>query len=114
MSKQFDVGEDTLKMILEALQQNLQYDLRAQHDAPLFKVGLTKVENVKVGDVLSGRVNNVTHFGAFVDIGLGINGLIHTTKMKGNSVELGNRLEVKVVSIELQRKRIGLEIVSVL
>ena len=114
MSKQLEVGEDTLKMILEALQQDLQYDLRAQHAAPLFKVGLTKVENVKVGDVLSGRVNNVTHFGAFVDIGLGINGLIHTTKMKGNSVELGNRLEVKVVSIELQRKRIGLEIVSVL
>ena len=83
LSRQLEVGPDTLRMILEALQQNLHHDLRAQYDAPLFKVGLTKAENVKVGDVLSGRVNNVTHFGAFVDIGLGINGLIHTTKMKG-------------------------------
>ena len=76
-------GLPTLNMILEALQQNLHHDLRAEYDAPLFKVGLTKVENLRVGDVLSGRVNNVTHFGAFVDIGLGVNGLIHTTKMRG-------------------------------
>ena len=49
----------------------------------MFKSGLTKAENVKVGDILTGRVNNVTHFGAFVDIGIGINGLIHVTKMRG-------------------------------
>ena len=58
---------------------------RAEFSAPLFKSGLTKAENVKVGDILTGRVNNVTHFGAFVDIGIGINGLIHVTKMRGGS-----------------------------
>ena len=77
-------GAPTLKMILEVLQQNLQHDLRAEYAAPLFKEGLTKAEDIKVNDILSGRVNNVTHFGAFVDIGLGINGLIHTTKMRGD------------------------------
>ena len=52
----------------------------------MFKSGLTKAENVKVGDILTGRVNNVTHFGAFVDIGIGINGLIHVTKMRGEKL----------------------------
>ena len=52
----------------------------------MFKSGLTKAENVKVGDILTGRVNNVTHFGAFVDIGIGINGLIHVTKMRGEEL----------------------------
>ena len=41
-------GLPTLNMILEALQQNLHHDLRAEYDAPLFKVGLTKVENLRV------------------------------------------------------------------
>ena len=70
-------------MILEALQQTLGYDYRAEFSAPLFKSGLTRAENVKTGDILTGRVNNVTHFGAFVDIGIGINGLVHVSKFRG-------------------------------
>ena len=62
------------------------YLFRAEFSAPLFKSGLTKAENVKLGDILSGRVNNVTHFGAFVDIGIGINGLVHSSKMKGKNI----------------------------
>ena len=92
LAGQLGCGEPTLVMILEALQQNLQHDLRAEYAAPLFKVGQTKVEDVRVGDVLSGRVSNVTQFGAFVDIGLGINGLVHTSKMKGNSGRVKNDL----------------------
>ena len=85
LAGQLGCGEPTLTMILEALQQkNFQKDLRSEYAAPLFKVGQTKVEDVKVGDVLSARVSNVTQFGAFVDIGLGINGLVHNTKMRGN------------------------------
>ena len=84
LARQFGCGETTARMTVESLQQEkFQDDLRSKHAAPLFKVGQTKVEEVKVGDVLSGRVSNVTQFGAFVDIGLGINGLVHNSKMRG-------------------------------
>jgi len=114
LSSSLKIGLPTLQMILEALQQNFEYDFRAEFSAPLFKSGLTKAENVKLGDILSGRVNNVTHFGAFVDIGIGINGLVHSSKMKGHKIELGNRIEAKIVSLEINRKRIGLELIKVL
>jgi len=114
LSSSMTIGLPTLQMILDALQQSFEYDFRAEFSAPLFKSGLTKAENVKVGDILSGRVNNVTHFGAFVDIGIGINGLVHTSKMKGFKIELGNRIEAKIVSLEISRKRIGLELIKVM
>ena len=124
LSAKLGAGVETVKMINEALQQNLEYDYRAEFTAPLFKSGLSKVEDLKVGDILTGRVSNVTHLGAFVDIGVGINGLIHTSKMRGrfgkkkllfdefssagHKLELGNRVEVTIQSLELERKRIGL------
>ena len=83
LAARLGVGPPTLAMILEALQQTLGYDYRAEFSAPLFKSGLTRAENVKTGDILTGRVNNVTHFGAFVDIGIGINGLVHVSKFRG-------------------------------
>ena len=58
----------------------------------MFKSGLTKAENLKIGDILSGRVNHVTQFGAFVDIGIGIDGLVHSSKMKGLNTNM-NRVE---------------------
>jgi len=111
---QLSIGLPTLQMLLEALQQGAGYDYRAEFSAPLFKSGLTKMEDVKTGEVLTGRVTNVTHFGAFVDIGLGTNGLVHSSKMRGNKMELGQRLEVKVLNIEMAKKRIGLEVVRIL
>ena len=113
LSTKLGVGVMTLKMILEALQQQLEYDCRAEFTGPLFKSGLTRAEDVKVGDTLTGRVNNVTHFGAFVDIGVGVNGLVHVTKMRGHKLELGNRVEVKIESVELERKRIGLTVIKI-
>lgn len=53
-------------------------------------------------------MRNVTHFGAFVDVGLGNDGLVHVTKMAGVRLELGNIVEVSVISIEKERGRIGL------
>eukprot|EP00092_Neocalanus_flemingeri_P032376 GFUD01035199.1.p1 GENE.GFUD01035199.1~~GFUD01035199.1.p1 ORF type:complete len:863 (-),score=296.98 GFUD01035199.1:64-2652(-) len=114
LCSQLSVGQPTLQMLLEALQQSVGYDYRAEFSAPLFKSGLTKIEDVKIGEVLTGRVTNVTHFGAFVDIGLGTNGLVHCSKMRGNKLELGQRLEVKVLNIEQAKKRIGLEVVRIL
>jgi transcriptional accessory protein Tex/SPT6 len=56
----------------------------------------------------------VTHFGAFIDIGVGTNGLVHTSAMNGIRLALGNRVSVKVKSVDVGRRRIGLELLSVL
>lgn len=61
--------------------------------------------------IFAGRVTNVTHFGAFVDIGVGQNGLIHIGAMKGLNIQLGDRVEVKVLNIDMAKGRIGLEAV---
>jgi len=114
LAARLSVGAPTLQMILEALQQNLEYDFRAEFSTPLFKKGFTGSENVRVGEILTGRVNNATTFGAFVDIGIGIKGLVHVSKMRGNKVELVNRVEVRMNSVELERNKIGLDLVKVI
>lgn len=109
-----DIGKPTLEMIFAALQKDPEYDYRAEFEAPLFRSGMTRMEDVKPGSILTGKVTNVTHFGAFVDVGLGRAGLIHSSKMKGNKLELGQRLEVKVLQVDIDRGRIGLELIRIL
>lgn len=60
------------------------------------------------------KVRNVTAFGAFVDIGVKHNGLIHNTKMRGKKLAVGNVVKVNILSIERDRDRIGLQLVQVL
>ena len=55
---------------------------------------------------------NVTGFGAFVDIGVEKSGLIHTSKMHGQTLNVGERVTVKVNSVELDKKRIQLELMN--
>ena len=81
---------------------------------PLFKQDIISVSDLKPGSDLTGRVLNVTHFGAFVDIGVKINGLIHNSKMgRHGKLAVGDRVEVKVESVDLDRQRIGLILQSV-
>ena len=81
---------------------------------------MSSIDNLSVSNILTGKVTNVTHFGAFVDVGVGQNGLIHTSKMKpvnmnGKSVlELGDKVEVKVINLEKSKNRIGLELLKIL
>lgn len=76
--------------------------------------GVTSLEDLRVGTVVSGRVQNVTHFGAFVDIGVGRDGLIPMSKTKGMTPQFGDRVEVRVVQLEVERKRITLELLRML
>lgn len=64
--------------------------------------------------IVSGRVQNVTHFGTFVDIGVGTNGLIHTNRLGSIHPQFGDRVEVKILNVEIARKRIGLELVRLI
>ena len=71
LAEEVEVGEPTLLLMLEALQQARDHDLRQESAAPLFRSGMVRLEDVREGEQLTGRVANVTHFGAFVDVGLG-------------------------------------------
>ena len=76
------------------------------------------MEDLKRGTVLTGKVVNSTHFGAFVDIGVGQDALIHVSQMPRHllhgksSLELGDKVEVEVTNIEIHRKRIGLRLLK--
>lgn len=59
-------------------------------------------------------VSNVTNFGAFVDIGVDKNGLIHVSRMKNTNLQVGDRVSVEIINVELDRGRIGLQLLNVL
>ncbi|KAK9876926.1 hypothetical protein WA026_015960 [Henosepilachna vigintioctopunctata] len=113
LSRKYDTNKDSVKLILDTLGKSLNYDLRLEYNiTPLFKKGIKSIEDLKIGNVLSGRISNVTSFGCFVDIGVHFNGLIHLSKLKGKQLQIGDRVEVEVLSIELDRKRISLKYVG--
>lgn len=109
-----DVGEFTLNDILSELAKPGR-DPRAHFEPPRFDDSINKPEDLKVGMVLEGVVTNVTAFGAFVDVGVHQDGLVHVSRLANHFVKdpssvvaVGDRLRVKVLEIDLPRRRIGL------
>jgi len=96
-------------------------DVVVDYRKPLFRHGITSLSNTRVGDYLTGSVTNVTHFGAFVDVGVGHDGLIHSSAISTQllppsrqSLEIGDHVEVRVTSIDVSRHRIGLSLVRLI
>lgn len=109
-----DVGEPTLKDIVAELVKPGR-DPRAVFEPPKFRDDVTKIEDVKEGMKLEGVVTNVTAFGAFVDIGVHQDGLIHLSELSDNYVtdpasvvKAGDRLQVTVIGVDRARGRISL------
>ena len=109
-----EVGEPTLKDIVSELAKPGR-DPRAVFEPPKFRDDVTKIEDVREGMKLEGVVTNVTAFGAFVDIGVHQDGLIHLSELSDNFVtdpasvvKAGDRLKVTVISVDLARQRISL------
>ncbi len=109
-----DVGEPTLKDIISELVKPGR-DPRKTFEPPSFREDVTKIEDVKEGMKLEGVVTNVTAFGAFVDIGVHQDGLIHLSELSDNYVsdpasvvKAGDRLQVTVIGVDLARGRISL------
>ena len=109
-----DVGEPTLKDIVSELVKPGR-DPRKTFEPPSFREDVTKIEDVKEGMKLEGVVTNVTAFGAFVDIGVHQDGLIHLSELSDNYVsdpasvvKAGDRLQVTVIGVDLARGRISL------
>lgn len=87
-------------------------DPRSEASSFSFAEDIRDISDLKTGMELPGIVTNITNFGAFVDLGIHENGLIHISKMKGKSLALHQKVKVRVESVELERKRIGLGLVS--
>jgi uncharacterized protein len=114
-----DLGELTLQDILAELEKPSR-DPRGDFSAPALRDDLKTLEDVKEGMVLQGVVTNVTAFGAFVDVGVHQDGLVHVSQLStrfvkdpAEVVKVGDRLTVKVLSVDLARKRLGLSVRAV-
>jgi uncharacterized protein len=110
------VGLPTLRDILEELKKPGR-DPRRQFETVSFRDDVREIGDLKEGMILSGTVTNVAAFGAFVDIGVHQDGLVHVShlarrfvKDPGEVVRVGDIVKVKVLSVDAARKRIGLSI----
>uniref|UniRef100_A0A1A9VVW6 S1 motif domain-containing protein n=1 Tax=Glossina austeni TaxID=7395 RepID=A0A1A9VVW6_GLOAU len=111
LAENFNIPKERLEIVFQALQRELFKDYRSEFDKkPLFKQGLTRITELSVGDVVTGAITNLTHFGAFVDIGVECDGLIHVSKMNNMRVNIGDRVVTSIVQVDKQRKRIGLRL----
>jgi uncharacterized protein len=109
-----EAGEATIRDILAELKKPGR-DPRETFKNPEFREDVTEISHVKAGMVLEGVVTNVTAFGAFVDIGVHQDGLVHVSELSdryvsdpSDVVKAGDRIKVRVLSVDLQRKRISL------
>ncbi|ALC92995.1 hypothetical protein AM500_24480 [Bacillus sp. FJAT-18017] len=114
LAQELSIGEITLKDIIEALVRP-ERDPRDEMDAPLLKKDVLKLEDLKPGMELQGTVRNVVDFGAFVDIGVKQDGLVHISKLKKQFVKhpldvvsVGDVVTVWVDSIDKQKGRVSL------
>ncbi len=108
------VGEPTLRDIIAELKKPGR-DPRASFEKPAFRDDVTEIDHVREGMVLEGVVTNVTAFGAFVDIGVHQDGLVHVSELSdryirdpAEAVKTGDRLKVRVLSVDKARRRIAL------
>lgn len=115
----------TLHVIVDGLSQPESFDFRTDFDKPDFKRSIVCLEDLQVGTVLTGKVENATLFGIFVDIGVGKSGLIpirnvteaklsKTKKRRSLGLGPGERVEVQVLNIDIPRSRITLDLIRVL
>ncbi|VAX01263.1 Transcription accessory protein (S1 RNA-binding domain) [hydrothermal vent metagenome] len=107
-------GEPTVRDIIEELEKPGR-DPRPEFKTASFKEGVEKVSDLKVGMILEGIITNVTNFGAFVDIGVHQDGLVHISVMADSFVKdphdvvkTGSVVKVKVMDIDVKRNRIAL------
>lgn len=109
----------TIKDILEAFKQPLR-DYRDQNEGPLLRKDVLEMEDLSIGDQLEGTVRNVVDFGAFVDIGLHEDGLVHISKMANHRVKhpsellsVGDIVTVWVCNIDQEKQKVQLSLVPI-
>ncbi len=114
MSVELNVGKMTLKDIIDELSKPGR-DPREEMPKPILRSDVLKFEDLKEGMILTGTVRNVIDFGAFVDIGVKHDGLVHISEMSENYiknpsdiVKVGEVVRVKVIKLDSERKKVAL------
>ena len=118
LAEQLSVGEVTLESVEKEL-TTARRDPREDMPKPILKSDVLQIEDLKPGMILRGTVRNVIDFGAFVDIGVHQDGLVHISRMKKGKfvkhpsevVKVGDIVEVKVVEADVKKQRIGLSMI---
>ena len=113
-AKELNVGEMTLKDIIEELSKPGR-DPRDEMPKPVLRADVLKFEDLREGQILTGTVRNVTDFGAFVDVGVKHDGLVHISEMSNSYVKnpsdvvsVGDIVKVKVIGIDQERQKVKL------
>ncbi|NLK44372.1 MAG: RNA-binding transcriptional accessory protein [Tissierellia bacterium] len=119
ISEQLDVGLPTLQDIIQELEKPGR-DPRDELPKPILRQDILKMEDLKRDMVLNGTVRNVVDFGAFVDIGVKTDGLVHISQLANKFikhpkevVQVGDIVKVKVIDIDIERGRISLSMKEV-
>ena len=114
MAREIGVGEITLRDIAAELEKPAR-DPRDEMPRPILRSDILEMKDLKPGMVLKGTVRNVIDFGAFVDIGVHQDGLVHISQMTDRyikhpleAVHVGDVVDVRVMAVDLEKKRISL------
>ncbi len=113
-AKELEIGELTLKDIIDDLSKPGR-DPREEMPKPILRTDILKIEDLQEGMTLTGTVRNVIDFGAFVDIGIKHDGLVHISELSedyvrnpSDVVSVGDIVKVKVIGIDLERQKVKL------
>ncbi|MBQ1393430.1 MAG: S1 RNA-binding domain-containing protein, partial [Lachnospiraceae bacterium] len=115
MAEELGIGEETLVDIMKELEKPGR-DPRDEMPKPILRTDVLEMKDLKPGMILRGTVRNVIDFGAFVDIGVHQDGLVHISQFTDKKfikhplevVSVGDVVEVKVMSVDLEKNRIQL------
>lgn len=118
LAEELEIGEITLRDIVKELEKPAR-DPRDEMPKPILRTDVLEMKDLTEGMILKGTVRNVIDFGAFVDIGVHQDGLVHISKLTDKKfvkhplevVSVGDVVEVKVLSVDLQKKRIQLSMI---
>ena len=118
LSEELGIGEITLQDIVKELEKPGR-DPREEMPKPVLRSDVMNMEDLKPGMILSGTVRNVIDFGAFVDIGVHQDGLVHISQLTNKKfikhpmevVSVGDIVQVKVLSVDIAKKRIQLSMI---
>ena len=119
IAKELEIGEPTLRDIVKELEKPAR-DPRDEMPKPILRTDVLDMKDLKEGMVLKGTVRNVIDFGAFVDIGVHQDGLVHISEMSEKfikhpleAVSVGDIVDVRVLGVDMKKKRISLSMKGV-
>ena len=118
ISKELDVGQETLKDIIKELKKPGR-DPREDMPKPMLRKNVLSIDDLEDGMIMQGTVRNIVDFGAFVDIGVHQDGLVHISQLVSDRfvkhpldiVSVGDIVDVKVLDVDMKRNRINLSMI---